>query len=192
MRVSLPLASGLLCLLGVAACARGDRGGTADDATILARGRYLVTLGGCNDCHTPKLIRPTGPVADSSRFLSGHPADTKLPPVPPNVLGPDGWGALVNPGLTAWAGPWGVSFTANLTPDATGLGPWSVEQFIQTMRTGKHLGTGRAILPPMPWYDIGQLTNEDLRAIFAYLRTLEPVQNAVPAPLPPPSGPAAQ
>jgi mono/diheme cytochrome c family protein len=191
MRVPRPLTSGLLCLLVGAACTRGDEVGRGDDTSI-ARGRYLVTLGGCNDCHTPKLLRPTGPVPDSSRFLSGHPADTELPPVPPGVLGPDRWGALVSPGLTAWAGPWGVSFTANLTPDATGLGPWSAEQFIQTMRTGKHLGVGRPILPPMPWYDIGQLTDEDLRAIFAYLRTIKPVPNAVPAPLPPTAQPASQ
>jgi hypothetical protein len=85
-----------------------------------------------------------------------------------------------------------VSFTANLTPDATGLGPWSAEQFIQTMRTGKHLGVGRPILPPMPWYDIGQLTDEDLRAIFSYLRTIKPVPNVVPAPLPPTAQPASQ
>jgi mono/diheme cytochrome c family protein len=191
MRVPWPLTSGVLCLLVGAACTRGDGVGKGDDASI-ARGRYLVTLGGCNDCHTPKLLRPTGPVPDSSRFLSGHPADMELPPVPPGVLGPDRWGALVSPGLTAWAGPWGVSFTANLTPDAKGLGPWSAEQFIQTMRTGKHLGVGRPILPPMPWYDIGQLTDEDLRAIFAYLRTIKPVPNAVPAPLPPTAKPVSQ
>jgi mono/diheme cytochrome c family protein len=191
MRVSRPLASGVLCLLLVAACTR-EEGAATTDQTATARGRYLVTLGGCNDCHTPKLLRPTGPVPDSSRFLSGHPADTKIPPVPPGILGPDGWGALVGHGLTAWAGPWGVSFTANLTPDATGLGSWTAEQFIQTMRTGKHLGTGRPILPPMPWYDIGQLTDEDLRAIFAYLRTVKPVQNPVPPPIPPPTAPASQ
>ncbi|HEY7481330.1 MAG TPA: c-type cytochrome [Gemmatimonadales bacterium] len=191
MRASSPLTSGLLSLIVVAACARGEEGATADAASP-ERGRYLVTLGGCNDCHTPKLLRPTGPVPDSSRFLSGHPADSKIPPVPTGVLSPEGWGALVSPGLTAWAGPWGVSFTANLTPDATGLASWTAEQFIQTMRTGKHLGTGRQILPPMPWYDIGQLTDEDLRAVFAYLRTVKPVQNAVPAPLPPATAPAPQ
>jgi mono/diheme cytochrome c family protein len=191
MRVSLPVASGVLCLLVVTGCTRNGGGATAEE-TSTARGRYLVTLGGCNDCHTPKLLRPTGPVTDSTRFLSGHPADGKIPPVPPGVLGPEGWGALTTPGLTAWAGPWGVSFTANLTPDATGLGSWTAEQFIQSMRTGKHLGTGRPILPPMPWYDIGQLTDEDLRAIFAYLRTVKPVQNPVPAPIPPPAAPAPQ
>jgi hypothetical protein len=128
-------------------------------------------------------------VPDSSRFLAGHPADSKVPPVPSGVLGPEGWGALVTPGLTAWAGPWGVSFTANLTPDPSGLASWTPDQFIQTMRTGKHLGIGRPILPPMPWYDIGQLTDDDLRAVFAFLRSVKPVGNAVPAPLPPPGPP---
>lgn len=176
--------SSLLSLLLAAACAPGDTQPRANTDAV-ARGRYLVTLGGCNDCHTPKRFTPAGPVPDSSRFLAGHPADLKLPPVPPGVLGPDRWGALVTPTLTAWAGPWGVSFTANLTPDPSGLASWTVEQFIQTMRTGKHLGMGRPILPPMPWYDIGQLTDDDLRAMFAFLRTVRPVQNPVPAPIPP-------
>ena len=188
-----PLYPGFLCLLFVAACAGEDGQPRADaDADAAARGRYLVTLGGCHDCHTPKIFTPAGPVRDSTRLLSGHPADWKVPPIPSGTIGPQGWGALAAPDLTAWAGPWGVSFTANLTPDGTGLGSWTADQFIQTMRTGKHLGVGRPILPPMPWYDIGQLTDDDLRAVFAYLRTLKPVQNAVPAPLPPASTPTAQ
>ncbi len=192
MRTLHPSHSSLLCLLLLAAaCARED-GQPRTDADAVARGRYLVTLGGCNDCHTPKRFTPAGPVPDSSRFLAGHPADSKIPPVPSGVLGPDRWGALVTPTLTAWAGPWGVSFTANLTPDPSGLAGWTPEQFIQTMRTGKHLGVGRQILPPMPWYDIGQLTDDDLRAIFAFLRTVRPVQNPVPAPLPPATGPASK
>ena len=192
MQKLLPSYPRFLCLLVLAACLREDDQPQAEaQEDSIARGRYLVTLGGCNDCHTPKLLTPSGPVPDSSRMLSGHPADSKLPPIPPDVLGPDRWGALVTSGLTAWVGPWGVSFTPNLTPDATGLGAWTPDQFIQTMRTGKHLGIGRQILPPMPWYDIGQHTDDDLRAVFANLRTLKPVQNAVPAPLPP-AGPTPQ
>jgi mono/diheme cytochrome c family protein len=191
MRIHPTSNAGLVGLLLVAACTRGEKS-TLTDADVVARGSYLATIGGCNDCHTPKLFTAKGPVPDASRLLAGHPADAKVPPVPAGVLGPNGWGALVAPDLTAWAGPWGVSFTANLTPDPTGLGPWTAEQFIQTMRTGKHLGTGRQILPPMPWYDIGKLTDEDLRAMFAYLRSLKPVQNAVPAPLPPSAGPASR
>jgi len=150
------------------------------------RGQYLAEFGGCNDCHTPKLMTPRGPAPDASRRLSGHPADAHLPPVPAAVLAPDGWGALASPDLTAWAGPWGVSFAANLTPDKeTGLGAWTAEAFIRTMRTGKHLGVGRELLPPMPWFALNALTDGDLKALFAYLRSIEPVHNRVPAPIPP-------
>ena len=188
MRVLPPATwSTLVCLLLVAACGRAG-GPDGYDSDAIARGRYLVTLGGCGDCHTPKLFTPAGPVLDSSRLLAGHPEEAELPPVPPGVIGPGGWAALGTSDLTAWAGPWGVTFAANLTPDPTGLAPWTPALFIRTMRSGKHLGAGRPILPPMPWAGIGQLTDEDLRAVFAYLRTLKPVRNAVPAPLPFPAG----
>ena len=90
--------------------------------------------------------------------------------------------------LTAWAGPWGVSFAANLTPDKeTGIAEWSEDAFIRSMRTGKHQGqpNGRDILPPMPWEDIKVATEEDLKAIWAYLRSLPPIKNQVPFPVPP-------
>lgn len=180
-----------LCLLLMAACGQADRH-VDSNAGAVERGSYLATFGGCHDCHTPKIFTAAGPVRDSSRLLAGHPAESKLPAIPAGVVGPKQWGALVAPGLTAWAGPWGVSFTANLTPDPTGLSGWTEDQFIQTMRTGKHLGVGRPILPPMPWYDIGQLTDDDLRALYAYLRSLKPVSNPVPAPLPPAGGRSAQ
>ena len=157
-------------------------GASAADAK---RGEYLVMLGGCNDCHSPKTMTPNGPTLDTSRLLSGHRAGSTLPPVPSGVIGPTGWGAITNHELTAWAGPWGISFAANLTPDKTGIGGWTEAQFIQTLRTGKHLGVGRPILPPMPWQPIGQLTDTDLKAIFAYLKSLKPVDNLVPQPLPP-------
>lgn len=152
----------------------------------IRRGQYLATFGGCNDCHTPKLMTPTGPAPDQSRLLSGHPANAPLPPVPPGAIGPGQWGALTNNDLTAWAGPWGISFAANLTPDkSTGLGNWTADQFSQTMRTGKHLGAGRDLLPPMPWFDVAVLNDQDMRALYAYLRSLKPVVNQVPAPVPP-------
>jgi hypothetical protein len=181
--LSVPLVS---CTSGEPAEGTPQEGGQpVASADPVARGGYLVRFGGCNDCHTPKLYTATGPVADTTRLLSGHPAGSELPSVPSGVIGPEGWDALAGAGLTAWAGPWGMSFAANLTPDTTGLGIWAEEQFIQTMRTGKHWGTGRPILPPMPWYDVGSLTDEDLRAVFAYLRSLRPIRNQVPAPLPP-------
>jgi mono/diheme cytochrome c family protein len=151
----------------------------------IKRGMYLSIIGGCNDCHSPKLMTPKGPEPDPARILSGHPANAQLPPVPSGVLGPGKWAALTNDDLTAWVGPWGTTFAANLTPEmATGLGAWTAEQFIQTMRTGKHLGVGRPILPPMPVYALAAMTDPDLKALFAYLKSLKPIKNQVPPPLP--------
>jgi mono/diheme cytochrome c family protein len=156
------------------------------------RGAYLVGFGGCHDCHTPKTMTPKGPAPDMARALSGHPAGTATPPVPPGVLSPGQWIAMTNVHLTAWAGPWGVSYAANLTPDKrTGMGNWTADQFIRSMRTGKHLGAGRDILPPMPWQGIATLTDSDLRAVFAYLQSVKPIDNAVPPPVPPASPPPA-
>ncbi len=152
----------------------------------IERGKYLSIVGGCNDCHSPKLMTPNGPIADPARILSGHPANERLPSVPPGVLGPGKWMAMTNDGLTAWVGPWGISFAANLTPDAeTGIGRWTVQQFIQTLRTGKHLGVGRPILPPMPAEELAAMTDADLGALFSYLKSLQPVKNLVPVPIPP-------
>ena len=120
------------------------------------------------------------------KLLSGHQADSELPEVPEGVIGPDKWGALANQDLTAWVGMWGTSFASNLTPDkATGIGAWTDEKFIEALRKGKHLGTGRDLLPPMPWQMIGQMTDEDLKAIFAYLQSIKPIRNVVPQPIPP-------
>ena len=88
--------------------------------------------------------------------------------------------------MTTWAGPWGVSYAANLTPDpTTGLGAWNEQMFIGALRNGKHMGSGRPVLPPMPWQAFRNFTDADLKAIFAYLRTLKPIKNAVPPPMPP-------
>jgi mono/diheme cytochrome c family protein len=156
---------------------------TATEAGLVQRGRYLVTAMGCNDCHTPWKLGPGGPEPDMSRALSGHPADFVMPP-PPTLAGPWAWsGAATN---TAFAGPWGVSFTANLTPDPeTGLGRWTAETFIAALRTGRHEGKGRPILPPMPYRMIRTLTDEDLRSVFAYLQSLPPIRNRVPTPIDP-------
>ncbi len=152
--------------------------------TQIERGEYLVTTGGCNDCHTPLSMGPSGPEPDMSRMLSGHPQDIAIGS-PAKVDEP--WMAAASATLTAWSGPWGVSFSANLTPDPeTGvLRDFTEEQFIQTMRTGRHLGQGRPILPPMPWPFIGQMTDDDLKAVFAYLRQIPPLKNKVPDPIPP-------
>ena len=147
-------------------------------------GAYMVRTMGCNDCHTPWKLGANGPEPDMSRALTGHPENMQLPPAPQLPEGP--WVATVAATQTAWSGPWGVSFTANLTPDTeTGLGDWTDDMFIKTMRTGLHQGKGRPILPPMPWRMIGQLTDNDLKDVFAYLQSLTPVKNRVPAPLDP-------
>jgi hypothetical protein len=155
------------------------------DPKRVERGNYLVSAMGCHDCHTPWKLGPKGPEPDMTRALTGHPSDMVMPPPPKLPEGP--WIALIGATNTAWAGPWGVSFTANLTPDPeTGLGKWTDEMFITAMRTGRQQGKGRPILPPMPWSMIRNLTDDDLRSIFAYLQSLTPVQNRVPQPIDPP------
>src|SRR5512143_2069444 len=91
-------------------------------ARRIERGKYLVAIMVCNDCHTPFKMGANGPEPDMSRMLSGHPENMKMPP-PPNISGP--WGMFGAVTSTAWAGPWGISYTANLTPDKnTGMGIW--------------------------------------------------------------------
>jgi len=154
-------------------------------SAAVARGKYLITLGGCHDCHTPKLMTGKGPALDTKRLLSGFPSSQKVPAIPEGVIGPNSWGGLCTNDLTGWAGPWGVSFASNLTPDKeTGIGAWTEEKFITTLRTGKTPG-GRPILPPMPWQSIQQASDKDLKAMFAYLMSIPPVRNMVPAPVPP-------
>jgi hypothetical protein len=157
----------------------------ADDPRV-ARGAYLVRIMGCNDCHTPHKMGPNGLEPDLTRALSGHPADLVMPEPAPLKM-PWAWAAAAT--NTAFAGPWGVSFTANLTPDVeTGLGRWTEEIFIAAMKTGRHEGKGRPILPPMPYFVVAELTDGDIRALFAYLQSLKPIRNRVPAPIDPPEG----
>jgi mono/diheme cytochrome c family protein len=166
--------------------AKTDVKAAAGDA--VKRGEYLVTTQACNDCHTPFKMGPKGPEPDMTRMLSGHPAGQKVSP-PPRFNADWQWAGIG--GMTAFAGPWGVSFTANLTPDKeTGLGNWTEEMFMSAIRTGKHAGVGRAILPPMPWPWYGKMTDADLKAMFAYLQTIKPIKNAVPSPVPPSGAPA--
>jgi len=180
------LATGLLGVLLIQQSPAQAKGGDAKKKAMIERGRWMVNLGGCNDCHTPKIFGPQGPVLDTTRLLSGAPASAKLPDIPQGVIAPDKWGALTSNDLTTWAGPWGVSFTRNLTPDvATGLGSWTEEIFIKAIRTGKDMGEGRDILPPMPWQFYAKLSDEELKTIFAYLKSLPPIENAVPDPISP-------
>lgn len=187
--MALTMLSGVL-LTGLVAQAVSAPGAPATGkAARLKRGEYLVQVMSCNDCHTPLKLGPKGPEPDMSRLLSGHPEQLVMPPVPSLPPGP--WGLVASVTNTAWAGPWGVSFTANLTPDKdTGLGSWTEEMFVATLRTGKHQGKGRAILPPMPWPWISHLTDADIKDVFAYLQSIPPVRNHVPAPIDPPEAQA--
>ena len=155
-------------------------------AGAATRGKYLVTVMGCNDCHTPWTMGANGPEPDMTLMLSGHPATMTLPP-PPAPSGP--WIGRFSASMTAWAGPWGISYTKNLTPDkGTGLGSWTEQQFVDTIRNGREQGRGRQLLPPMPWQMYRNLSDADLKAIFAYLKTIPAISNKVPDPViaPPP------
>ena len=154
---------------------------------VVERGRYLVSVGGCNDCHTPKVFSGGGASLDESRLLSGHPQDIEIPAYSPDQVGPGRW-LLFNEHMTAGVGPWGVTFAVNLTPDEdTGLGDWTAEEFIAGMQTGTHRGIGRPIRPPMPWFNLAMATEEDLRAIFAYLQSIPAISNEVPEAIDPPA-----
>jgi mono/diheme cytochrome c family protein len=145
------------------------------------RGKYLVNaVAGCNDCHTPLKMGAQGPEPDMTRMLSGHPENMQLPPAP-KAQGP--WMVNGVATMTAWAGPWGVSYTANLTPDSTGLAAWDETTFLLAIKNGKHIGNGRPILPPMPWQNFRNMTDDDLKAIFAYLKTIPAIKNKVPEPI---------
>lgn len=147
--------------------------------SLVKRGAYLVTIMGCNDCHTPKKMGPQGPYFDEERTLSGHPADM---PVAKYDKGTAKNWILFNQMLTNYVGPWGISYSANLTPDSTGIGSWTEAQFLKAIREGKYKGLDntRPLLPPMPWQEFGKASDEDLKAIFAYLKSLKPIKNVVP------------
>jgi hypothetical protein len=148
-------------------------------------GENLVTISACHDCHSPKKMTPIGMELDSSRLLAGHIAGSPEPEFDKAEMQQKG--LTVTSDLTAWVGPWGTSYTANLTSDATGIGNWTEEQFITAIREGKFKGlrASRDLLPPMPWNMYRHMRDEELKAIFAYLKSTKPVKNTVPAPLPP-------
>jgi mono/diheme cytochrome c family protein len=133
-----------------------SRQAVAQNAQI-ERGKYLVTLGGCNDCHTPGYFfgKP-----DMARFLGGSEVGFEIP------------------NLGVFHGP-------NLTPDQeTGLGKWSAEEIVTAITTGQR-PDGRILAPIMPWHAFANLTGQDVRAIVAFLKSLPPVKNKVPGPFGP-------
>jgi cytochrome c553 len=175
-----------LLALGLVCAAVGCRSEPVRDTQALVeRGEYLVSIMACDDCHSPKAFLNGVPVPDMKRRLSGHPMDSPVPAIPAGALGQDKWAFLGNAHMTAWAGPWGISFAANLTPHKDGLGLWTEEQFVDSLKTGTHLGVGRPVLPPMPWPAYKNMSDGDFKAIFAFLKTLPPVANVVPQPISP-------
>lgn len=191
MRKSMIILSAITAVVvGVVACT--SKAGNAADATttttspdsasLVKRGDYLVNSMGCDDCHSPKRMGAKGPELIPELRFSGFQQNGKVPPVDTNVV-KNGW-VLLSPDLTSAVGPWGQSFAANLTSDATGIGNWTEQNFFTAIRHGKSKGieSARDLLPPMPWNVYRNLTDDDLRSIFYYLKTSKPVKNLVPAP----------
>jgi hypothetical protein len=179
----------LTAVLSTASLGASDTGGVegqgvaANKSQQVARGKYLVDIMGCHDCHTPWKLGPNGPEPDMARALSGHPENVAVPP----ATLPAGYLALIGATFTSFTGPWGTSFTRNLTPDKeTGLGDWTVEEFIATMKTGRERGKGRPVLPPMPVQNLKALSDSDIRSLFAYLQSLPAIKNRTPQPIEPP------
>jgi hypothetical protein len=147
-------------------------------------GEHLVTVSACHDCHTPKKMTAMGPVLDSAFLLAGHIKGSPGPVINKKEMGK---GLVVTTDLTTWVGPWGTSYTANLTSDDTGIGNWTEEQFMLALRKGKYKGMeeSRNLLPPMPWEMYRNFTDDEIKAIFHYLKTTTPIHNVVPGPLSP-------
>jgi mono/diheme cytochrome c family protein len=133
------IAACLPMTFAVAACNQPAPPAAAPAQTAVERGKMLVIGGACHDCHTPKKLGPKGPEPDMDRMLSGHPEGIKIAaPFKPAAGSP--WTIATTDDLTAWSGPWGVSFPANLTPDTlTGLrsGVWTEELFIKALSTDR-------------------------------------------------------
>ena len=147
-------------------------------------GEHIVTIAGCNDCHTPKKMTTQGPVLDTTLTLSGSPTPAMLALITPDQVA-KGMAATLD--LTAWNGPWGKSYAANITSDSTGIGNWTEQQFIYCLRNGiyKGIANGRPLMPPMPWQGFAKMTDGELKAVFAYLKTTKAVHNIVPEYEPP-------
>jgi hypothetical protein len=174
-------------ILGLIACTSGVAKTETTSAIIskdslIKRGSYLVNSMGCDDCHSPKKFGPKGPELDMEHRFAGYPANSPESKTNTSVM-KDGWILFAMDGTSA-VGPWGQSYAANISSDATGIGNWTEEQFIRALREGKSKGMkeGRPLLPPMPWFMYKNMNDTDLRSIFAYLKTSKPVENRVPDP----------
>lgn len=125
--------------LGAVAANAGD---AHHDARV-ARGRYVITISGCNDCHTPGYLERGGQVPEGE-WLTGM--------------------------AVGYQGPWGTTYATNLRLVASRL---TEAQWIENAR--------RERLPPMPWFNLRAMTDDDLRAVYAYLRSLGAAGQPAPA-----------
>ncbi len=157
----------------------------------LKEGERLVASLDCEICHSPKRMGPKGPEIIPELRFGGHQAGSALPPYDEATV-KAGW-VLFAPDFTSMIGPWGQSYTGNISSDSTGIGMWTEEQFKKVIREGKFKGLDntRPILPPMPWEAYKHLTDDEISKIFAFLKSTKPVKNVVPAAKinpPPPAG----
>jgi mono/diheme cytochrome c family protein len=178
----------VVCILS---CTNADRKEKRDNPKeplsqeqLVERGKYLVRISGCGDCHSPKAMGPHGPTEDTTLLLSGFQKRDSIPVPAGSTIRQN---LVFNLQNTAFAGPWGISYAANITPDATGIGNWTFEQFDRAMREGKAKGLkdNRTLLPPMPWSNYKNMEDDDMEAIFTYLKSIKPVNNLTPEPQPP-------
>jgi len=148
-------------------------------------GEHLVTVMGCHDCHTPKKMTDKGPEPDFALALSGHAENMPVAQVNRKEFEQKGY--IVTNDFTSWIGPWGISYAANLTPDETGIGNWTEDQFLTALKKKimKGLPGTRPMLPPMAMMPFDLMRDDELKAIFAYLKTVPPIKNIVPQPTPP-------
>lgn len=146
----------------------------------IIRGKYLVGILGCNDCHSSKRMGAEGLEIIPKLMLSGFPADRPIINFPDSLI-KKGF-IMFYPDFTAAKGPWDTSFAGNLTPDETGIGTWSEKQFKTALTKGKFKGleNSRMLFPPMPWFNFTEMKDEDLHAIYSYLKSITPVSNVVP------------
>jgi mono/diheme cytochrome c family protein len=141
-------ALGMTIVAALAAAAPLPSPALADEAQV-TRGRYLVTITGCSDCHTPGALLGS---PDMKRYLGGSDVGFAIP------------GA-------------GVFVGQNLTPDKeTGLGKWTDGQIIAAFRTGK-TPEGRKLSPVMPYPALSHLSDADAQAIVAFLKSLPAVSH---------------
>jgi hypothetical protein len=182
----------IICVFVVISCTENQQESSEDNPItdlnledIIKHGEYLVKIMGCNDCHSPKKMGADGPEIITELMLSGFPSDRPIFEFKDTLI-KNGF-TMFYPDLTAAAGPWGISFAGNLTPDETGIGNWSEEQFIKAFTQGKFKGldNSRMLLPPMPVENYKNMKNEDVVAIFNYLKSIKPVSNIVPSPISP-------